>query len=415
MRDRTLPYGGPARVVSPGVALLLADASSPTATKLAVRPVDRAALLAFGLGPAADPSRGCDTVSFLQCPAWGDLKEGWRPESVGWFRGSELVGTALVLYRALPRTRHCLAYVPEGPQIDWYGERTPYLLGDWLLPFAAYLRRRGAFTAKIGPSIVTRTWSAETIKHAVSDGRHNRLGDIPADTRDPRAEYLLDELRALGWHRPRGSAGGCRDFQPRYHFRVPLSGRDEEQVLAGFNQQWRRNIRVAERAGVDVVRAGADDLSEFHRLYVETAVRDGFTPRPLEYFQRMFRVFSHEDPDRIRLYLARRDGRALAAATIVRLGSYAWCSHGASAAEGRPLRPSNALHWRIIQDCLADRMRVYDLRGIGDTLDPAHHLFGLLRFKTGLGGEAVEYAGEWDLPLGPALHHDVHAPHLIRR
>lgn len=376
--------------------------------------MDRAAHLAFTLDLAAGPRPDAGAVSFLQCPAWGDLKEGWRAESVGWFRGSELVGTALVLYRALPRTRHCLAYVPEGPLIDWYSERTPYRIRDWLLPFAAYLRGRGAFTAKIGPRIVTRAWSAETIKRAVADGGHNRLGDIRADTCDPRAEQVLDELRALGWHRPRGAADGYRDFQPRYHYRLPLSDRDEAQLLAGFSQQWRRNIRAAERAEVDVVRAGAADLPEFHRLYLETAVRDGFTPRPLEYFQRMFGVFAQEDADRIRLYLARRGGHALAAATVVRLGPNAWCSHAASATEGRESRPSNALHWRIARDCLADRKRVYDLRGIGDTLDPRHHLFGLLRFNAGLGGEAVEYSGEWDLPINGVLHHAFQA-YLARR
>lgn len=356
------------------------------------------------LGLAAEEERGYGAVSHLQCPAWGDLKDGWRSESVGWFRGSELVGTALVLYRALPRTRHCLAYVPEGPLIDWCGKQTPYILSDWLLPFAAYLRGRGAFTAKIGPRIVCRIWSAGTIKRAVAGGGHNRLGDVPADTCDPRAERLLDGLRALGWHRPRVGADGCSDLQPRYRYRLPLRGRDEAQLLAGCNQQWRRNIRVAERAGVEVVRAGPEALPEFHRLYLETAVRDGFTPRPLDYFQRMFRVFGREDANRIRLYLARREGRALAAATVVRLGAYACCSHAASAAEGRAARPSNALHWRMVRDCLADRVRVYDLRGIGDTLDPEHRLFGLLRFRTGLGGEAVEYAGEWDLPINGVLH-----------
>src|SRR5207302_7852845 len=114
------------------------------------------------------------------------------------------------------------------------------------------------------------------IKHAVADGHHNRLADVPADTCDPRAERLLDDLRALGWHRPRGGADGCRDFQPRYLYRVPLHGRDEGQVLAGFNRQWRRNIRVAERAGVEVMRTDAGDLPAFHRLYLETAVRNGF-------------------------------------------------------------------------------------------------------------------------------------------
>jgi vancomycin resistance protein VanK len=48
---------------------------------------------------------------------------------------------------------------------------------------------------------------------------------------------------------------------------------------------------------------------------------------------------------------------------------------------------------------------VYDLRGISDTLRADDPLFGLLQFKLGTGGEAVEYAGEWDYPLNRALHH----------
>ncbi len=43
--------------------------------------------------------------------------------------------------------------------------------------------------------------------------------------------------------------------------------------------------------------------------------------------------------------------------------------------------------------------RVYDLRGISDTLDPDNHLIGLVRFKVGSGGFAQEYVGEWDYPL----------------
>ena len=47
---------------------------------------------------------------------------------------------------------------------------------------------------------------------------------------------------------------------------------------------------------------------------------------------------------------------------------------------------------------------VYDLRGISDTLDPADPLFGLIQFKVGTGGQAVELAGEWDFPLRPLWH-----------
>ena len=47
---------------------------------------------------------------------------------------------------------------------------------------------------------------------------------------------------------------------------------------------------------------------------------------------------------------------------------------------------------------------VYDFGDITDTLDEDNHLLGLLRFKAGTGGEAVEYLGEWDYPLNKVLH-----------
>ena len=41
-------------------------------------------------------------ASFLQTPAWGEVKSEWRRESLGWFDGGDLVGAGLVLYRQLP-------------------------------------------------------------------------------------------------------------------------------------------------------------------------------------------------------------------------------------------------------------------------------------------------------------------------
>ena len=382
-----------------------------------MRPLGHAAHLEFVNKAAVDGSvAGAGAgVSFLQCPSWGEVKTGWDAESVGWYRGTQLLGAGLVLYRWLPRVRRCLAYLPEGPVIDWFGEDTETELEDWLDPLVAELRRRGAFAIKLGPKVVSRTWSAATLRQAMAEGRHRRLGDVPADYADPRAGELSRRLRALGWRRAKlgggngartraGAGTGFTDFQPRYLYRLPVAGRDDEQVLAGFNQQWRRNIRLAQRANVHVACVGSGWLPEFHRLYLETAARDRFTPRPLEYFQRMFDAFDEEDPERIRLYIARHGDEALAAATMVRVGSYAWYSYGASADHGREYRPSNALQWRMIQDCIADGMSVYDLRGISDTLDPEHHLYGLLRFKAGLGGEAVEYLGEWDFPINTPLY-----------
>ncbi len=342
------------------------------------------------------------SVSFLQCPSWGEVKTDWRSESIGWIDDAgQVVGAALVLLRPLPRLRRYLAYLPEGPVIDWAEGGD---LRNWLNPMLAHLKSMGAFSVKMGPPVVTRTWEAETVKKAIAEGSAKRLADVPADRTDERALDILDQLRTLGWRRNDADAAGFGDFQPRYVFQLPFVRRSLDEVQAGFNQLWRRNIKKADKAGVEVVQGGADDLPAFHRLYVETAERDHFRPRPLSYFQRMFSALNAEHPDRIRLYLARHEGDLVAATTMVTVGEHAWYSYGASSTAKREVRGSNAVQWRMMRDAYAAGASVYDLRGISDTLDEKDHLFGLIQFKLGTGGHAVEYAGEWDYPLNRVLH-----------
>ena len=57
--------------------------------------------------------------SFLQTPAWAEVKAEWGNERLGWFDGDRLVGAGLVLLRQIPRVRRYLAYLPEGPVLDW--------------------------------------------------------------------------------------------------------------------------------------------------------------------------------------------------------------------------------------------------------------------------------------------------------
>ncbi|MGQ0629866.1 MAG: lipid II:glycine glycyltransferase FemX [Sporichthyaceae bacterium] len=347
-------------------------------------------------------SRG--SASFLQTPAWGAVKREWRNQSIGW-RDSDgkIVGAALVLYRQVPKLKRYLAYLPEGPVLDWASITSGAHLSAYLDPLLTHLKSQGAFGVRIGPTAVTRRWNSETIKAAVKDGVATKLDALPADFTDPAAQAIEGYLGAAGWLAP-ATAEGFAAGQPKYVFQVPLSGRSIEDLLTGFNQQWRRNIKKADKAGVQVTLGTEADLAEFHSLYEVTAARDHFTPRPLNYFAVMMRALSAEDPERFRLYLARHDGELLAATIWIRVGTHTWYSYGASANHKRDLQPSNAIQWRMLSDAHEAGAHVYDLRGITDTLDPADHLFGLIQFKLGTGGQAVEYLGEWDYPLRPLLY-----------
>lgn len=343
-------------------------------------------------------------MSFLQTPAWAKVKNEWEAESIGWYDGSELIGAGLVLLRPVPRIKRYLAYLPEGPDLDW----TQVDLAAALDPMVSHLRSRRAFAIRIGPAVVSRQWEASTIKAGVADRALRTLADVPADGSDPAVLDLISRLVELRW-RQVPATGGFAAGQPRFNFQVPLADESDapltdRQILASMNQLWRRNIKKAAKSGVEVSLGGRDELPEFHRVYVQTAERDHFTPRPLDYFTRMWDALIDEDPNRISLYLARHEGDLVAATTMVRVGSHAWYSYGASTTTKRDVRGSNAVQWRMMQDARDAGAAVYDMRGITDTLDPDDPHIGLIQFKVGTGGRAVEYLGEWDLPINRLLY-----------
>ncbi len=339
------------------------------------------------------------SASFLQTPAWGDVKADWRHGSLGWFEGDVQVGAALVLYRNLPGINRSLAYVPEGPCIDWSSPR----LVELLRALRDHLRTKGAFALRLGPPVATHRWHAPTIKAAISDDAMTRYDQAPPDVVEPVGTMVVDTLRRLGF-RHLSPDDGFTAGQPEYVFQVPLAGKSDVDLLAGMNQLWRRNIKKTEKNGVTVRVGDGSDIGAFHRVYVETAERDLFTPRGIEYFQRMYRVMSAEDPGRIRVYLAEHEGEVLAASIWVRVGEHAWYSYGASTAVKRELQASTAIQWRMMRDSLAAGATVYDLRGITNTVAQDNAHIGLIRFKVGTGGEAVRLAGEWDLPLNRLLY-----------
>ena len=115
------------------------------------------------------------SASFLQTPAWAAVKPEWRAESIGWVRDGQVVGAALVLYHQLPKVRRYLAYLPEGPVIDWETEE----LSAWLEPMAAHLKGQGAFGIRIGPPVRTHRWSAAQVKDGISYREISRITGKP--------------------------------------------------------------------------------------------------------------------------------------------------------------------------------------------------------------------------------------------
>lgn len=343
------------------------------------------------------------TFSFLQLPCWAEVKNGWKSKSVGWFDERKLVCVGLILIRNIPKTKWSLFYLPEGPVLDPdYAKNVV----DWLTPLRDFAKESGAFNLKLGPQVTINTWSASTIKSAISDNVYRKFSDVDPDRVNPFGNEIGTKLRNLGGKQIETDGEGFGDVQPRFVFAIDVEGKTDEELLASFSQEWRRNIKKAEKSEVKVRKANFSDLEKFHTLYKETAKRDKFTPRPLNYFLQMWKSLNENSDNlaEMRLYIAEQENICHAACLWVKVGKHVWYTYGASSTSGRELRPSNAIQWQMMRDARDAGASIYDMRGIAATLNEKSPLFGLLRFKIGTGGKVIQYVGEWDFVLKPLIY-----------
>jgi lipid II:glycine glycyltransferase (peptidoglycan interpeptide bridge formation enzyme) len=333
------------------------------------------------------------SASFLQLPEWGAVKTDWQSKSLGIYEGPSLIGVALLLTRPLPIVGKSFGYIPEGPLfLPSHSHK-----GKVLAALEEFAKQDQIFLLRIGPAIAYRDWDPEVIKAALASDQASSLLTTEATTEYENGRSAMESFKKAQW-RAVVSESGFSEGQPNFVFQIDLSNRDEESLASGFNQQWRRNIKKAEKEGVEVIQGKREELADFHKVYLETAKRDNFIPRPLRYFERMWdELNSHEK--HMKLFLARWQGQVIASTIAIQVGSHYWYSYGASSAFGREARGSNAVQWEMMKDALASGATCYDLRGITPTLDPKDPHAGLIQFKVGTGGYARQLVGEWEKPI----------------
>ena len=132
---------------------------------------------------------------------------------------TDLVGVGLVLYRQLPRVKRYLAYLPEGPVIDWAADDLRRLAGR---RWSRHLQKAGAFGVRMGPPVVVRRWDAAAVKAGVADDAVRRLGDVPPTERSAEGARVVSQLQELGW-RPQAVEGGFAAGQPQLQLPDPAA------------------------------------------------------------------------------------------------------------------------------------------------------------------------------------------------
>jgi lipid II:glycine glycyltransferase (peptidoglycan interpeptide bridge formation enzyme) len=325
----------------------------------------------------------------LQTWEWGQVKArfGWQVLPRAWRdEQGRVVAAALVLQRRLSLGRLStglgVLYVPKGPLLAWGDiDLRRRVLSD-LVELA---RQQGAIFVKIDPDV--------------------RLGSgipgTPEAQEDPLGGQVAADLRSMGF------IFSAEQIQFRNTILVDLTS-DLDTLLENMKQKARYNVRLAARKGVTVRVGGQADLEALYRMYAETSLRDGFAIREWAYYQELWSAFLGANMLEPLIAEVRSDvpypEEMVAAVMIFRFAGKAWYLHGMSREAHREKMPNHLLQWEAMRRAKQAGCQVYDLWGAPDVFDESDPLWGVYRFKEGLGGQVVRYLGAWDLPLRPTFY-----------
>lgn len=153
--------------------------------------------------------------------------------------------------------------------------------------------------------------------------------------------WVLDswQLRAVFLKMGYASVGKINDY-------VVNLEEGAQKLWENIHHNKRRNIKKAEREGVEIVQSHSHkDLETFCLLHEASAKRDGFTAVPRSWFEAAWKIYT---PELSNLFLACWKGKCVSGVYIVTHGKTVYALRAGSLAEGLKVRPNELMHWKAM-------------------------------------------------------------------
>jgi peptidoglycan pentaglycine glycine transferase (the first glycine) len=305
---------------------------------------------------------------YMQAPQWAKVKSNWKNEVIiAEDDSGNIKGIMSILIRKLPFLKYTMMYSPRGPVCDIHDKETFQALMDHAKKLAKQYK---SYVIKLDPDI------------EIED---RGFGEIVKD---------------IGF-KVKGISKNFEGIQPRFVFRMNIKDKSEEELLQSFHQKTRYNINLSARKGVSVKIGSKEDIAEFHKIMMDTGIRDKFVVRSAEYFEKMY---TNMAPEHLRLYTAYYEGKMVAGTVAILYGNKCWYLYGASSNESRNVMPNYLLQWEMIKWAKESGCDIYDFRGISGDLTESNPLYGLYKFKKGFNGNLTEFIGELDFVFNPFIY-----------
>lgn len=374
--------------------------------------------------------------SFFQTVEMEELgnMSGWDSFYVGILKNGTLVGASRIM-SFKNRLGYRYFYAPRGLLLDYSDFE---VLSFFVEQLKKYLKKKKGYVMRIDPTIVhlERDRDGQVILNGVNN------------------ENCVEQLKKLGFRHQGYTLGYSDSSQCRWVYCLDLEGKTAEQLLSEMKPATRNKIKKTNRLGIIVREMSYEELPLFKKVTEEASERNHFQDKPVEYYQRMYQLFS--DKKEIKYMIAQLDteeylngleiekkeleeqyqsleikpknkgkrkdleiaiesldkkiNRALelrkkgktiilAASMFMLYGDEIIYYHSGNYKEYIEFNGQTMIQWYMIQYGLEHHMKRYNFYGINGKFNEDDLEKGVYEFKKGFGGYVEEYIGDFDFPL----------------
>ena len=209
--------------------------------------------------------------------------------------------------------------------------------------------------------------------------------------------------------------------------------RPEDELLSNMRRQTRYEVRRSSRLELEVLAGNSRELfEEFHAVQVETAKRQNFIPPSMDELEAYREVFKENakiykvitskpiSSDGKKVLEEEVEGCIPAGATIcyglfIDYGLEVEYFEAASTEYGHALPGAYAMLWQVVRDYKEKGLKRFNLWGIAPPNSPNHRYAGVTTFKTGFGGEQIEFIHAQDIVINPLKYQKTKIIEKIRK
>jgi peptidoglycan pentaglycine glycine transferase (the first glycine) len=319
----------------------------------------------------------------LQTREWSAIKAplGWEALAYTWENDQGTCRAACLILkrqvRILPGLLSAgILYAPRGPLLDWHD----HVLAERVLTDLKQIARsENSIFIKVDPDVILATGLPGT-------------GD---EKKDQAATGIQNLFERTGWR----FSGDQIQFRNTITIDLALT---DEALLDRMKQKTRYNIRLAERKGVTIRKGSLNDAAMLSTMYMETALRNGFAVREREYYEHVWEILIKSGM--LTFLIAEVENEPVAGLVLFHFAGRAYYFYGMSSEHHRECMPTYLLQWKAMQTARELGCSVYDLWGAPEEFNESDSLWGVFRFKEGLGGQVVRTIGAWDYPIRSGIY-----------